>query len=82
MLENADKSGLTLANENNLIQNSNTDNLQALIDEVLAENAEKVQEYLKGKKGLMGMFVGEVMKKSKGTADPKLTNQLLGKALN
>ena len=38
---------------------------------------DKVQEYRKGKKGLIGLFVGEVKKISKGKADPKLTNQLL-----
>jgi aspartyl-tRNA(Asn)/glutamyl-tRNA(Gln) amidotransferase subunit B len=38
---------------------------------------EKVTEYKKGKKGLIGLFVGEVMKKSKGKADPKLLNQLV-----
>ncbi|HEY1872232.1 MAG TPA: Asp-tRNA(Asn)/Glu-tRNA(Gln) amidotransferase GatCAB subunit B, partial [Chitinophagaceae bacterium] len=42
---------------------------------------EKVNEYKKGKKGLMGLFVGEVMKLSKGTADPKITNDILSKKL-
>jgi len=38
---------------------------------------DKVLEYKKGKKGLLGLFVGEVKKISKGKADPFLTNQLL-----
>ena len=38
---------------------------------------DKVKEYKKGKKGLIGLFMGEVMKLSKGKADPKLANQLL-----
>ncbi len=38
---------------------------------------DKVSEYKKGKKGLIGLFVGEVKKLSRGKADPKLTNQLL-----
>ena len=38
---------------------------------------DKVLEYKKGKKGLLGLFVGEVKKISKGKADPQLTNQLL-----
>jgi aspartyl-tRNA(Asn)/glutamyl-tRNA(Gln) amidotransferase subunit B len=42
----------------------------------------KVQEYKKGKKGLIGLFVGEVMKESKGKADPKILNQLIAEALN
>jgi aspartyl-tRNA(Asn)/glutamyl-tRNA(Gln) amidotransferase subunit B len=81
MLENPDMSALQLAEANNLIQESNTDTLQSLINEVLAANEAKVKEYKSGKKGLLGMFVGEVMKKSKGSADPKRTNELLMKAL-
>ena len=42
---------------------------------------EKVTEYRKGKKGLIGLFVGEVKKLSKGKADPKKTNDLLLKKL-
>ncbi len=81
MIANPHHSPEQLAEANNLIQQSNTDLLQTLISEVLASNLPKVAEYKRGKKGLLGMFVGEVMKKSKGTADPKLTNQLVIKAL-
>ena len=81
MIANPHHSPEQLAEANNLIQQSNTDLLQTLISEVLASNLPKVTEYKRGKKGLLGMFVGEVMKKSKGTADPKLTNQLVMKAL-
>jgi aspartyl-tRNA(Asn)/glutamyl-tRNA(Gln) amidotransferase subunit B len=70
-----------LATANGLLQNRNTDALQALIDETLATWPDKVAEFRKGKKNLLGLFVGEVMKKSKGSADPKLVNQLLAKAL-
>jgi aspartyl-tRNA(Asn)/glutamyl-tRNA(Gln) amidotransferase subunit B len=55
--------------------------LEGIVDEVLTAMADKVQEFKKGKKGLMGLFVGEVMKKSKGSADPKIVNQLLAKKL-
>ena len=41
----------------------------------------KVTEYKEGKKGLIGLFMGEVMKLSKGKADPKLANQLVKEAL-
>jgi aspartyl-tRNA(Asn)/glutamyl-tRNA(Gln) amidotransferase subunit B len=41
-----------------------------------------VKEYKNGKKGLLGMFMGEVMKKTQGKADPKLTNELLSKTLS
>ena len=81
MLIDTTKTPLQIAETKNLIQQSNTDTLQALIDEVLVNNAAKVKEYKAGKKGLLGMFMGEIMKKSKGSADPKITTELLQKAL-
>ena len=71
-----------LAEKLNLFQNSDTDFLEKIIQEVMNENAAKVVEYRKGKKGLLGFFVGEVMKRSKGKADPKATNSLVINALN
>ncbi|MGV3557613.1 Asp-tRNA(Asn)/Glu-tRNA(Gln) amidotransferase subunit GatB [Larkinella arboricola] len=82
LIEQPGKSAEQVAQEQNLLQNSNTDTLQTLVDEVLAAWPDKVKEYKKGKKGLLGLFVGEVMKKSKGSADPKLTNELLQKSLS
>ncbi len=70
-----------LAHANGLIQNRNTDTLRALIESVLAQWPDKVAQYRKGKKNLLGLFVGEVMKQSKGAADPKLVNQLMGEIL-
>lgn len=75
-------SPLQIAEAKNLIQQSNTDTLQSLIDEVLAANPAKVKEYKNGKKGLLGMFMGDIMKKSKGSADPKVTTALLQKTLD
>ncbi|GAB3029393.1 Asp-tRNA(Asn)/Glu-tRNA(Gln) amidotransferase subunit GatB [Spirosoma pulveris] len=70
-----------IAKANGLVQNRNTDALQTLVEEVLAAWPDKVEQYRKGKKNLLGLFVGEVMKKSKGSADPKLVNELLAKIL-
>jgi aspartyl-tRNA(Asn)/glutamyl-tRNA(Gln) amidotransferase subunit B len=70
-----------IASANNWLQNSNTNELESLVDEVISAMPDKVEAYKKGKKGLMGLFVGEVMKKSNGTADPKLVNQLLAQKL-
>ncbi len=81
MLLDLTKTPLQIAESKNLIQQSNTDTLQTLIDEVLANNEAKVKEYKNGKKGLLAMFMGEVMKKSKGSADPKVTSVLLQKSL-
>jgi aspartyl-tRNA(Asn)/glutamyl-tRNA(Gln) amidotransferase subunit B len=68
---------LAIAQRLNLIQESNADALLSLIDEVIKEFPLKVEEYKKGKKGIAAMLMGEVMKRSKGKADPKLTNLLL-----
>jgi aspartyl-tRNA(Asn)/glutamyl-tRNA(Gln) amidotransferase subunit B len=81
MIEQKDKTALQIAEEQHLMQESNTDSLQALVDEVLAGNPQKVREYRNGKKGLLSMFMGEVMKKSRGKADPKLTSELISKSL-
>lgn len=81
LLMTPDASPEEIAKTNNWIQNSNSNELETLIDEVLNSMADKVEAYRKGKKGLMGLFVGEVMKKSGGSADPKLVNQLLAKKL-
>jgi aspartyl-tRNA(Asn)/glutamyl-tRNA(Gln) amidotransferase subunit B len=66
-----------LAESLNLIQNADGNEVEAWVQEVLERMPEKVLEYRKGKKGLIGLFVGEVKKLSKGKADPKLTNKLL-----
>jgi aspartyl-tRNA(Asn)/glutamyl-tRNA(Gln) amidotransferase subunit B len=66
-----------LAVANNLLQESEKSAIGPIVDEVLLKFAEKVAEYRKGKKGLLALFVGEVMKRSKGKADPKLVNNLL-----
>ena len=71
------KDPLQIAEELNLLQNSDEGMIAGLIDEVIAKYPEKVAEYRAGKKGLLGLFVGEVMKFSKGKADPKLTNKLV-----
>ena len=70
------------AKANNLIQTQSSESIANWIDEVLSANPEKVAEYKKGKKGLIGLFVGEVKKKSKGTADPQKTTQLLEQKLS
>lgn len=68
---------LEIATAMNLLQSSDTDEVALWVQQALAKMPDKVEEYKKGKKGLMGLFVGEVKRISKGKADPKLTNQLL-----
>ncbi|MEL7145851.1 MAG: Asp-tRNA(Asn)/Glu-tRNA(Gln) amidotransferase subunit GatB [Bacteroidota bacterium] len=81
LLKKPSEDPLAIAKEQNLIQDSSSDSIMPLIEEVLASNEAKVAAYKKGRKGLLGLFVGEVMKKSKGKADPKLTNQLIRETL-
>lgn len=81
MLESPDSIPSDLAQENNLIQESNTDTLQEFVSIAIAKYPEKVAEYKSGKKGLIGLFMGEVMKLSKGKADPKLANKLVTEEL-
>ena len=75
--EQPDRDPLEIASALNLIQTSDTAEIEAWIDQALAGMPDKVSEYKKGKKGLIGLFVGEVKKISKGKADPRLTNRLL-----
>ena len=81
LLEEPDRQPSEIASSNNWLQNSNTNELETLITEVINAMPDKVVAYRKGKKGLLGLFVGEIMKKSNGTADPKLINQLLAEKL-
>ena len=81
LVTNPERSPIEIANTLNLIQDSDQDNVTGWVDEVLNKMPEKVIEYKKGKKGLIGLFVGEVKKVSKGKADPKLTNEILLKKL-
>ena len=81
LLEGSMKTPLQIAEELNLIQESDENALIQIIDEVIALYPEKVIEYKNGKKGLLGLFMGEIMKKTKGKADPKRTSELLNKKL-
>ncbi|CAL1521400.1 Asp-tRNA(Asn)/Glu-tRNA(Gln) amidotransferase subunit GatB [Chitinophaga sp. MM2321] len=78
---NAPEDPLAIATRLNLLQDHNADNITPIIDEVLAKYPDKVAAFRGGKKGLMALFVGEVMKLSKGKADPRLTNELLTEKL-
>jgi aspartyl-tRNA(Asn)/glutamyl-tRNA(Gln) amidotransferase subunit B len=64
-----------------LVQISDTSAIEGLVDEVIAENPAEVERFKGGEKKLTGFFVGQVMKKSKGKANPGLVNQLLARKL-
>jgi aspartyl-tRNA(Asn)/glutamyl-tRNA(Gln) amidotransferase subunit B len=70
-----------VAQQLNLIQDSSTDSILPIVEQVLKEFPLKVEEFKNGKKGIVTMFMGEVMKRSKGKADPKLATELINKKL-
>lgn len=82
LMESPQEDPATLAEKMNLLQSSDTDFLETIAQEVLAAFPDKVATFKKGKKGLIGFFMGEVMKRSKGKADPKAANAILRKLLS
>ena len=71
------KQASVIIEEKGLKQVSDTGAIEALIDQVLADNQDKVDEYRGGKDKLFGFFVGQTMKLSKGQANPAMVNELL-----
>jgi aspartyl-tRNA(Asn)/glutamyl-tRNA(Gln) amidotransferase subunit B len=63
-------------------QSRDTSALEKIIDEIIAANPRQVEQYRAGKKTVVGFFVGQVMKASKGQANPQMVNELLGKKLD
>jgi aspartyl-tRNA(Asn)/glutamyl-tRNA(Gln) amidotransferase subunit B len=55
--------------------------IEQIVDQVLAQNPKQLEQYRAGKTTMLGFFVGQVMKLSKGQANPKLVNELLAKKL-
>lgn len=82
MLKNPQMSALEIATQKGVLQQSNTEDLKLLIDEVIQKFPAQVQEYKKGKTGVLGFLVGQVMKTSGGKANPKLVNQMMQEALS
>ncbi|MGB3671373.1 MAG: Asp-tRNA(Asn)/Glu-tRNA(Gln) amidotransferase subunit GatB [Phormidesmis sp.] len=72
----------TIVEKEGLSQISDPAEIEAMIDEVIAAHPDELAKFKAGKTKLKGFFVGQVMKRTGGRADPKLTNQLLGKKLN
>ena len=63
-------------------QSTDTSALEKMIDEVLAANPKQLEQYRAGKTTMLGFFVGQVMKASKGQASPQIVNELLAKKLS
>ncbi len=71
------KAPRVIVEEKGLLQVSDSAEIEAIIDQIMAANAGQVEEYRGGKEKVFGFFVGQVMKASKGKANPAVVNELL-----
>jgi len=71
------KDALVIVEEKGLKQMTDTGAIETIVDEVIAENPDNVAAYQGGKDKLFGFFVGQVMKKTQGKANPAMVNELL-----
>lgn len=71
-----------IVKEKGLVQVSDAGELQAIVDEIVAANPAQAQQFREGKTKVMGFFVGQLMKKTQGKANPQLANELFSKALS
>ena len=76
------KDAETIVKEKNLVQMSDEGDLLKIVQQIIAENAQQAEDFRGGKTKLMGYFVGQLMKKTKGKANPQMANQLFSKELN
>ncbi|HTL83517.1 MAG TPA: Asp-tRNA(Asn)/Glu-tRNA(Gln) amidotransferase subunit GatB [Bacteroidia bacterium] len=81
MIADPSADAMNVAEKLNLVQQSDSGALLEFVKQAVAKYPAKVTEYKNGKVGLLGMFMGEVMKLSGGKADPKVTTELLKKEL-
>ncbi|MGF2413762.1 Asp-tRNA(Asn)/Glu-tRNA(Gln) amidotransferase subunit GatB [Ferruginibacter sp.] len=81
LLHKPESDPLQIATALNLLQESNSGSVETWVDEAIAKMPDKVKEYKSGKKGLIGLFAGEVKKLSKGKADMQIVNKLLSEKL-
>ena len=75
------KNAETIVKDKNLVQVSDEGELLEIVREIIVSNPEQVADYRAGKTKLMGYFVGQLMQKTKGKANPKLANQLFSQEL-
>lgn len=76
------KDAVQIIKEKGLVQISDTKEIERIIDEILSNSQVEVERYRAGDEKLMGFFVGQVMKATKGKANPKIVNDLLKKKLS
>lgn len=82
LIANPNKTATEIAVENKWILESNSDSINEFVIQAVAKYPDKVIEYKAGKTSLIGLFMGEVMKLSKGNADPKMATELIKKHID
>lgn len=75
------KSPKQIVEERGLVQITDENELRSVIEEIVASNPKAVQEFLSGNEKVLGFFVGQVMKATKGKANPQLANKLVREVL-
>ncbi len=78
----SDQDPSVIVKENNLVQITDTSALDGIADMVIENNQTQVQQFLNGKETVLGFFVGQVMKETKGKANPQVVNEILRTKLN
>ena len=76
------KSAIEIVNQKGLAQITDSSAIENLVDEILKLNTDQVEQYKNGKEKVFGFLVGQIMKQSKGQADPALVNKLLKDRIN
>ncbi len=76
------RSAQSIVDEKGLLQVSDQDEIESAVDLVLSENPKEVSQFRAGKDKLFGFFVGQVMRKTKGKANPQIVNEILRAKLN
>ena len=71
-----------IVKEKNLVQISDTSEIESAVEKIIAANQKDVHEYLSGKEKVLGFLVGQIMKETKGKANPQIVNELLKKKLS
>ncbi|MBN2071951.1 MAG: Asp-tRNA(Asn)/Glu-tRNA(Gln) amidotransferase subunit GatB [Candidatus Krumholzibacteriota bacterium] len=80
-MKSSGRSATEIVSERNLEQISSPDELEVMVDQVIADNQEEVERFRNGNPRLLGFFIGEAMNKSGGKANPRLLNEIFLKKL-
>ncbi|MGK9368733.1 Asp-tRNA(Asn)/Glu-tRNA(Gln) amidotransferase subunit GatB [Melioribacter sp. Ez-97] len=72
----------TIVKEKNLVQITDTSAIESIVEKVLSANQKQVEEFLSGKEKVLGFLVGQIMRETKGKANPQIVNEILRNKLN